>query len=117
GLPSRSTATAWWLCLPTSMPIKTVMSAWLVIMSLIFFDSCDRIFWLWFGWPVMLGGSWVRHPRYGRAQGMTSASGSGPYQRFPWRLRTPVTTPPPQIIGDWGHEPCRGPQASDPFLS
>lgn len=54
------------------------MSAWLVIMSLIFFDSCDRIFWLWFGWPVMLGGSWVRHPRYGWAQGMTSASGSGP---------------------------------------
>src|SRR5699024_11997266 len=23
----------------------------------------------------------------------------------------------PQIIGDWGHQSCRDPQASDPFLS
>src|SRR5699024_304660 len=29
---------------------------------------------------------------------MTSASGSGPYQRFPWCLRTPVTTPPRSLV-------------------
>lgn len=47
---------------------------------------------------MLLGGSWARHPRYGRAQGMCSASGSGPYQRFPWCLRTPVTTPPRSLV-------------------
>src|SRR5699024_9431290 len=76
--PSRSTATAWWLCLPTSMPMNTSMSAWLVIMSLIFFDSCDRTFWLWFGWPVVL---WLQ----GSASTLRSGSRHGFCQWF-WPL-------------------------------
>src|SRR5699024_9547798 len=62
----------------TSMPMNTSMSAWLVIMSLIFFDSCDRTFWLWFGWPVML---WLQ----GSASTLRSGSRHGFCQWF-WPL-------------------------------
>src|SRR5699024_11512400 len=51
---------------------------WLVIMSLIFFDSCDRTFWLWFGWPVML---WLQ----GSASTLRSGSRHGVCQWF-WPL-------------------------------
>src|SRR5690625_1226478 len=60
------------------MPMNTSMSAWLVIMSLIFFDSCDRTFWLWFGWPVML---WLQ----GSASTLRSGSRHGFCQWF-WPL-------------------------------
>ena len=42
------------------MPMNTSMSAWLVIMSLIFFDSCDRILVV-----VGLAGAAVVAPGFG----------------------------------------------------
>src|SRR5699024_99294 len=100
---------------PTSMPMNTSMSAWLVIMSLIFFDSCGRTFWLWFGWPVVL---WLQ----GSASTLRLGSRHGFCQWF-WPLSAISLVPSspgdytPADHGDWGHQSCRGSQASDPFLS